>query len=275
MGMKKNNGFTIIEVTLFLGLSGLLIAAVLVGATRNINNQRYRDTVEQTRNVIQGQYDRVYSLTNSDETEAGSANPCTAESETIAEIRHRGTTECLYVGRLIEVRESASSDAETELRMTPVVAKSRAEGGKLPSLFGASGAGATAATSGDLTSQYQIYPHAANEQLVETWPLDWGLRVVRPGGDDEQQNVSILILRSPINGSLSTHIVGRQLLDAERQDLGDIITGTSDPQAVLCVIEPAGVFGFAGVITRMAITVDANSAGPGGVRSVGESESGC
>ncbi len=275
MGAEKNRGFTIIEVTLFLGISGVLIAGILLGATRNINNQRYRDTVEQTRNVIQGQYDRVYSLTNDDVGEAGNINPCSE----VPQESHRGTTNCLYVGRLIEVRPSDRDDAETEVRLSPIIAMPQTADGTLPPLFGAADTSAAQATSGRSNGAnpiegYTVRPHTANEQLIETRSLDWGLRVVRPGGE-EHQPFSMVILRSPVNGALSTHMVAREMMDTDRADLDGIINGETVPEATLCIIEPAGMFGFAGVVTRMAVTIDASAVGPGGVRSVGEAESGC
>ena len=151
--------------------------------------------------------------------------------------------------------------------------------GTLPPLFGAADTSAAQATSGRSNGAnpiegYTVRPHTANEQLIETRSLDWGLRVVRPGGE-EHQPFSMVILRSPVNGALSTHMVAREMMDTDRADLDGIINGETVPEATLCIIEPAGMFGFAGVVTRMAVTIDASAVGPGGVRSVGEAESGC
>ena len=44
MGAKTQNGFTIIEVMLFLAITGMLAAAILVGSGVAIGQQRYRDS---------------------------------------------------------------------------------------------------------------------------------------------------------------------------------------------------------------------------------------
>ena len=46
-------GFTIIEVMLFLALSGLLLVGVLGGLGDNISRQRYNDAVQDVVNMMQ------------------------------------------------------------------------------------------------------------------------------------------------------------------------------------------------------------------------------
>ena len=60
MLMDKNKGaflrgFTIIEVMLFLALSGVLLAGILGGLGGNIARQRYNDAVQDIANIMRDQ----------------------------------------------------------------------------------------------------------------------------------------------------------------------------------------------------------------------------
>ena len=52
----KRQGFTIIEVLLFLAISGMLLAGLLIGIGDNIARQRYNEAVEDLADVLRSQY---------------------------------------------------------------------------------------------------------------------------------------------------------------------------------------------------------------------------
>ena len=52
-------GFTIIEVMLFLALTGLMLVGALVGLGTNLARQRYKDSVQDVVTMIRNQYDYV------------------------------------------------------------------------------------------------------------------------------------------------------------------------------------------------------------------------
>lgn len=56
---RHPNGFTMIEVSLFLALSGAILIASLVGITTTIANQRYREAGEDALSYISGIYSKV------------------------------------------------------------------------------------------------------------------------------------------------------------------------------------------------------------------------
>ena len=60
--MKK--GFTIIETSLVVAISGLLAVGLMIGWSRNINIQRYNDSVETFKSDIQAVFDEVQNPTN-------------------------------------------------------------------------------------------------------------------------------------------------------------------------------------------------------------------
>ena len=53
--MKRQDGFTIIEVTLFLAVSGFFAISLLVGASTAVQRQQYRDSVQSFANYLRSQ----------------------------------------------------------------------------------------------------------------------------------------------------------------------------------------------------------------------------
>lgn len=57
--MLNKKGFTLIEVVLFLALSGALVAFLIAGTSRSISQKRYNDTVDNFVDYLQGLYSDV------------------------------------------------------------------------------------------------------------------------------------------------------------------------------------------------------------------------
>lgn len=277
MGKYKNSGFTIIEVMLFLGITGILVASILVGASANINSQRYRDSVEQLRNVIQGQYDRAYSLTNDNADTSGNINPCNADSSMR---KHRGTSTCYYVGRMIEITFDDTKGTST-LKMSPLIAERIDSTSTPPPVFSSAHDGVSSAadaTGGSNTKPVQGYTvkrHTENAQLLEEWQVPWDLGIYQAGEAKRSmpQRAAILIVRSPVNGTLSTHVIPPESLNDETvANLAAVINDRLFSQELkLCVGDSLGELEPP---TRMAVIVQKDATGPGSIESAGDS-SGC
>ena len=57
--MKKHTGFTLIEVMIFLAISGILIIGIIVGTGGTIARHRYNDAVQDLAQALRGQYASV------------------------------------------------------------------------------------------------------------------------------------------------------------------------------------------------------------------------
>src|SRR5690606_34898808 len=99
------SGFTIIEVMLFLAITGALAVSILVGSGAAIGQQRYNDSVNSFKGLIQDQYSQITNVINGE-----AKNPACSFSEgalTISDDKNaeefRGTSECLVLGRFLLV----------------------------------------------------------------------------------------------------------------------------------------------------------------------------
>lgn len=239
MGSKFSNGFTIIELMLFLAITGLLIAGILVNAANSLNDQHYREGVESVRNKLSAQFAKVYSLTNDSTslTGEGSVDPCQAiEGNTSVHIQ-RGTSSCFYVGRLIEV---VPGDQKSQLRITPVVAKPRFESGRLYQDQQSSGGSATEGGA-TLSDKYEIAKYDGNTNLVENDQFDWGLAAVNSGAGNTMVTVSLLVLRSPIDGTVQTYnLLAKDPGTIDYSKLGSRLTAEYMGDVKFCIADLTG-----------------------------------
>lgn len=263
MGSKFSSGFTIIELMLFLAITGLLIAGILMNAASSLNDQHYRDGVEATRNIISAQYAKVYSLTN-DTTVGDSANidPCQVLEGNDSAVARRGTSDCLYVGRLVQIIPGASSST---IRVSPVVAKPNASYNPTRVYDNQQSGAATANTSPSTFAQrYQVARYDGNNDLVQNQEMEWGLAAVNPGSNN-QQETALLILRSPIDGTVQTYnVLATNPGAINYANLSDRLTSANLTDVKFCVADLSGSLDPS---QRMAILVHKAATGPGDVET--------
>jgi hypothetical protein len=95
-GVSRQRGFTVIEVTLFLGITGLLFVIALLGTGGTIRTVRFSDSGRSTAAYVQRQYDDIINGLNSRlGTENCVAGVVGSTSQT------PGTSDCLLMGRLL------------------------------------------------------------------------------------------------------------------------------------------------------------------------------
>ncbi|MCA9342346.1 hypothetical protein KC945_02995 [Candidatus Saccharibacteria bacterium] len=104
MNQLRSSGFTIIEVTLFLAISGLLLIGVMAAINTNINQQRYMDAVRSFQDYLQGQYNLVDNVRNNRPDYA-----CDAVKGMQAGTDVRGTTNCTIIGRFVSLEDNGKT----------------------------------------------------------------------------------------------------------------------------------------------------------------------
>ncbi len=97
-------GFTIIEVMLFLAISGLMLAGVMIGVNTSLNYQRYNDAVSSFTDFWQEQYNLVDNVQHVQLSEASDQlynTVCKAKIATGTTDALRGVSDCTLVGRYV------------------------------------------------------------------------------------------------------------------------------------------------------------------------------
>lgn len=185
MGAKSQSGFTIIEVMLFLAVTGMLMVSILVGSGVAIGQQRYRDSVGSLQSYIQQQYNLASNVSNG----RGQGWTCDSSGNVIAANPAlgvpRGTSDCVIMGRFITIDASG-----TQVVASNVIGY-RAPGGVTQS-----------SDLAEITTNYKLTISPINQ---DTQSVDWGAQVVKPKTTTPQP-ISILILQSPLSGSIMTFV---------------------------------------------------------------------
>lgn len=189
MSTSRNTGFTIIETMLFLGISGLLVVALLVGTGASINTQRYRDSVNTFMSFLQQQYTEVNNVSN----ERGGDWSCGSDGAKAKQgdglVVPRGQSDCFIAGKLITVNKDG---VITTLPVTGLQTGT-AEGSDISKLL----------------SNYLFGLSTVGEQKTS---LEWDAKLSWPvegAGDNSKaagtpRAIWILIVRSPDSGSTYT-----------------------------------------------------------------------
>lgn len=103
--MGRQAGFTIIEVTLFLAITGLLVLGVGLGFSSTISNNQKVDATRSFESVIEA----VYSAVRSGET----TRPVDADGKTTCKVQSTypgASNECLVIGKLLYLKNSSTID---------------------------------------------------------------------------------------------------------------------------------------------------------------------
>lgn len=215
MGIKQQSGFTIIEVMLFLGVTGLLAIGILVGSGVAIGQQRYRDSVNSLKSFLQQQYNETTNVTNG-RNAAWTCNSSTTVTEQPSGTGEpRGTSDCVLLGRYVIINELG-------VLMTA------------SNVVGHRNEGASVAESdiAELQTNYQLGISPIDQEEVE---VNWGAQVVKPETTIPMP-MSILIIRSPLSGSVMTFTS-----EGVRTNLKELITGANMSQTRhLCVNADVG-----------------------------------
>jgi type II secretory pathway pseudopilin PulG len=239
MTTQAARGFTIIEVMLFLAVTGLLTIGVLVGSSRTITQQRYRDSVSSLKSLIQEQYSQTANVVNGDVQ-----NPvCNKRGNTLdldpRTLRFRGTSECLILGRylLIEPKKVTAYD--------------------VIGLPNSDNEGA------DDIAALRDYSLTLSENF-EAEEIAWDATVVRPR-TTTGMTTSVLVARSPLSGSTLTFIGDGNQLPSALIDIGNMV------QKDLCIDSGGGAI----TSRRLAVRINARATSPSSVEIPLERDSIC
>jgi type II secretory pathway pseudopilin PulG len=245
MKLLNEAGFTIIETMLFLGITALLVMGVLIGTGNSINVQRYRDSVSSLQSVLQQQYSEVSNVSN-DPPPAGVA--CHGSTEA------RGQSDCVILGRFITTSDVGCYGGTNDFcKLSIKIVLGYPPLTPPPSTI----------TDIDIFKSSQGYSITAIDDMSETYDLEWGSSLVNTDGT--AGTFSMLVLRSPISGTLRTFI-GPSTTNAQ-----DLLTSVALTKTQVNVCVSSNGF-FTG--SRSAVIVKPNTTDASGVETL-ENGSGC
>ena len=221
---EKLSGFTIIEVMLFLALSGFLLAGILAGTGSSIANQRYKDAVQDAVDALRDAYsfvsDTQVQLRSSGKGVCGGLTSAQFDSSSISQAYNsgRGRTQCVVYGAVISINGD-------KIQTTTLIGEDYAD-----ALKDAKAEHEGLSTKPDLeilkilnanNLAVQCAKNAADclvspVDVPSTTNLKWGTSFVNPA--DDQGNLTtfqktLLIFRSPRNGSIRTYVKDGLIMD--------------------------------------------------------------
>ncbi|HTK39372.1 MAG TPA: type II secretion system protein [Patescibacteria group bacterium] len=184
MGTNARRGFTLIEVILFLAISGLMLLGVLAGVSGSISRQRYDEATNSLLDYVKSQYNLNDNIRNN----RPDTRACTAAGIAANTAQPRGTSDCAIAGRLI-----SSTDGKS-ISSRPVYARSA---GNL-----------NAATEATLLNSLNLIVAPSDLKTDnEDYTMLWQTQIyTNKNAQTTANHFGILILRLPTNGLTRTYV---------------------------------------------------------------------
>ncbi len=233
----RQRAFTIVEVMMFLAISGAIAVAILATSGIAISQQRYRDAVTSFQVTIQQQYNETSHVVNSRDGKQACDNEAVIDEGN----SYRGTSDCVVLGRYIVLGESGGS-AYASGNVIDHLKSGQSEDFSDSDMAALGKYVLTEQPSGDSRS------------------FAWETRV--------RGIVSIAILRSPVSGS----IVTLSSSGTTKKSVGELVKGEIDEggftkERVVC-LQPNGLIS---PVTR-GIKIGALASGPNSITSLDEGD---
>lgn len=177
--MRHQHGFTIIEVILFLAISGGLMLLLFAGTGIALQRQQYQDTIQSFAAFLQGQYSAVINVENNNE--AAATCPITGAKS------FRGQSDCVIIGRYV-----VADDIEgRRYAAFPVYA----------------------------LRQGDAWRYSYSEAADQSHEISWGGKTRLTGRDKANVRLSMLMYRHPATGQLAIKAADRTYSTADIGDL--------------------------------------------------------
>lgn len=238
---RFTTGFTIIEVMLFLAITGLMLAGLMIGISGGVNRERYNDAVTSLHDYVQGQYNLVDNV-NTNRTDDYRCVPGNITQPPTGG-QARGTSECSIVGRYI-----TSQDGQV-INSRPLYATANVVNleSSLPEDFSES----------ELLDamRLRIAPDGLLDD-TDDYRLAWDTSVFTDKANPDSGQFSVVMLRLPTNSMIRTFAV-----QGHDVAVADVIDGASADTPLSICIDPDGLVSSPPLGVRiLQIAANANGA---------------
>jgi len=257
MIMSSTRGFTVIELMLFLGVTGALFAALMFGVNSSVNQQRYRESVVSFSTLLQGQYSEVSNTRNDSNNDWKCAADGTLQPADDVNGSFRGTSPCVLLGEAIQIKNGTEIGIYKVIGCEPLQAQDPSQSG------GATANSCGNASTHDVTDANDLDTLKAYNPKVTTFSqhlqtVDWNSTLATTGQKHDPLNASFLILRSPSSGLLRV-FVAPNLLPSDLKTMLDPSNASLKQPFTMCVE------GDSIISAKQSITIDPSVSGPAGV----------
>lgn len=241
--MKTNSqqGFTIIEVVLFLAITSLMIVGVIATSGSSVAQQRYKDSVYSLQSALQDQYSETLHTRNSITSNIACATDGSVQFDTGD--KKRGQSEnCVILGRYVTTNVSAD-----KILSYPVV------GYRNNLTLGVD----------DLSIFQKDYNMKKIDTLIDETGLEWGVSMQKANPITES-TFTILILRSPSSGVIRTFVS-----DINNANIGEtsLLNSSAMNKELLICLDSTGLLSGG---RRMGIKIGAGASTSNAIETVGD-----
>ena len=261
MVIATERGFTVIELMLFLGVTGALFVALMFGVNSSINQQRYRESVVSFSTFLQGQYSEVSNTRNDSNNDWDCTSDGTVQQDNTNGI-FRGTSHCVLLGEAVQIKNGS------EVKVYRVVGCEPLSASDATQTTNPSGCGnANVRNSDDANDLDTIksYNPKITDFGQQQESLDWNSTLATTATKHDPFTGSFVILRSPSSGLLRVFTTTSELPST----LSDMLTpDTAKTRLSMCML------GDSIISAKQSITIDPSISGADGI-AVNQSDSLC
>jgi type II secretory pathway pseudopilin PulG len=254
MAKSSERGFTIIEVVLFLAITGGLFAALMIGVNAGITQQRYLDSVRSYKALLQNQYSEVLNTRNENvDQKCSLRNDGTVDGT--GPLLTKGTSKCVILGRAIRITDGGKNVTTSSVTGYDLTGQDSAK----------------ISTSDDATA-LKLYQFKVADFDKQTIELDWGsyLTPLPVISGNPQSTAVILIVRSPATGLIRIFTSPTALTNysdlSGAIDRGDL---SSTRKLESCIK------GDSGLLPKQSIVIDPSVASPDAIMTADSSSGDC
>ena len=250
---EKRSGFTIIEVMLFLALSGFLLVGILAGTGSSIANQRYKDAVQDAVDALRDAYsfvsDTQVQLRDDGKGVCGGLTSAQFDASNIAQAYNsgRGRTQCVVYGAVVSINGD-------QIQTTTLIGEDYADAIKDTEHHDGLSVKHDLEILKELNANNLAVQCAKNAadclvstvDVPATTHLKWGTSFVNPAnatGDLTKFQKTLLIFRSPRNGSIRTFVMDGLIMDGTEPVDYTRYSNNSGVSYAAEVLDRIGVFG--------------------------------
>lgn len=241
--VRKTDGFTIIEVILFVAISGLLMATLLGGWSLTINSQRYKDSNRSLQAFLQEQYNLVYNVENGREGNLSCVFNGTKLNITDSPANNLppGQTNCVVMGRYIYIQNG------TKVTVSSIVGLDQQPD--------------TTHSDSEQIKDFKAQRVTPDVGLTRSrFDIPWQATIVGENGDSTPRSYIIAIIRAPSTGIVHTYTEET----STQKDVSQIVDNAHEQTSVYLCLDPGVTING----PRTGIMLEALASSQGNIKTI-------